>query len=251
MMTLATQHLTQQSWCGSPHVVALGRSRHLIDRPRRAQPRHIGISRDVVSRGCPHLQAGGRRFESARLHGHSPFSDRLSSHRHVSRLACLKASPTANPTRAGEMAGSMRLVRRDTWELRVYAGRDQSGRVRHLHRTFRGTKRSAQLELARLVVDQTTNPLDLVPEADGDETAPIPWDSGTTINAAITAWRANGWDDLSPKAVRGYEEISGRYVRTAIADWPPAGAEDSSPTRLPTPNSPPGRLPIPSGPLTS
>jgi hypothetical protein len=35
------------------------------------------------------------------------------------------------------MAGSLRLVRgSDTWELRIYLGRDSEGRVRHLHRTF-------------------------------------------------------------------------------------------------------------------
>jgi len=115
------------------------------------------------------------------------------------------------------MAGSMRLVRgRDTWELRVYAGRDQQGRVRHIHRTFRGTKRAAQLELARLVVEQDVNPLDLDPTSDDDDAAPAEWDSATTVNDAITAWRANGWDDLSPKTVRGYEEIWYRYVRDAI-----------------------------------
>ena len=116
------------------------------------------------------------------------------------------------------MAGSMRLVRgKDTWELRVYAGRDRRGRVRHVHRTFHGTKRAAQLELARLVVEQDDNPVELDPGPVVDEpAAPASWDDATTVNDAISAWRANGWDDLSPKTVRGYEEIWYRYVRNTM-----------------------------------
>jgi hypothetical protein len=49
--------------------------------------------------------------------------------------------------------GSIRMVRdKDTWELRVYVGRDESGRVRHRHATFHGSKREAERALARLVV---------------------------------------------------------------------------------------------------
>ena len=115
------------------------------------------------------------------------------------------------------MAGSMRLVRgKETWELRVYAGRDQRGRVRHVHRTFHGTKRAAQLELARLAVEQAANPIELDPEPLDEPEVPSAWDETTTVNDAITAWRANGWEDLSPKTVRGYEEIWYRYVRDSI-----------------------------------
>jgi len=46
------------------------------------------------------------------------------------------------------MAGSMRLVGDpDVWELRVYVGRDSEGRVRHVHRRFRGTREAAALKL--------------------------------------------------------------------------------------------------------
>jgi len=85
------------------------------------------------------------------------------------------------------MFGSMRLVRgRDRWELRVYAGRDRRGRVRHIHRTFHGTKRAAQLELARLVVEQDASPLELDPPSDEPEVSAA-WDPATTVNDAITA----------------------------------------------------------------
>ena len=50
------------------------------------------------------------------------------------------------------MAGSLRKrpeLGADAWELRVFLGRDNRGRVRHKSRTFRGSKRAAEKELAR------------------------------------------------------------------------------------------------------
>ena len=110
------------------------------------------------------------------------------------------------------MAGSIRKGRRHgACELRVYVGRDGEGRVRHRHRqrTVTGTRRSAERELARLVVEQENAPA-AVPEA------PSVWGPTTTVNAAVEAWRDNGWADLSPKTVRGYEELWKRYVEDAI-----------------------------------
>lgn len=108
------------------------------------------------------------------------------------------------------MAGSIRLVSgKDVWELRVYVGRDSKGRIRHRHRRFQGTKRAAELELARMVLDQESSPPP-VPEA------PQQWGKATTVNDAIAAWRANGWEDLSPKTVIGYESVWHRYVEKSI-----------------------------------
>lgn len=58
------------------------------------------------------------------------------------------------------MAGSLRAVpdRPGTWQLRVYLGRDSSGRVRHRHATFKGSRRAAERELARLVATQNAEP---------------------------------------------------------------------------------------------
>src|SRR5580700_5770761 len=103
------------------------------------------------------------------------------------------------------MAGSIRLKREpDTWELRVFVGRDSEGRIRHLQRTFQGSRRAAERELARLVTAQEDKPAP-VPEE------PRRWGPHTTVNEAIAAWRDNGWDDLSPKTSRGYEEVWQRY----------------------------------------
>ncbi len=108
------------------------------------------------------------------------------------------------------MAGSLRLVRgSDTWEMRIYLGRDSEGRVRHLHRTFQGTRRAAERELARLIAEQSATP-GAVPEE------PTVWGPATTINDAIAAWQGNGWEDLSPKTVRHYESTWRVHIRDSI-----------------------------------
>jgi hypothetical protein len=50
------------------------------------------------------------------------------------------------------MAGSVRERKLGIWELRVYLGRNGSGRVRHRYTTVEGTKRAAERELARFVL---------------------------------------------------------------------------------------------------
>jgi integrase len=105
------------------------------------------------------------------------------------------------------MAGSMRRRGGDSWELRVYAGRDFSGRVRHRHATFHGTKREAERALARLIADEERAPTPL----------PNPrWGETTTINDALEGWSENGWDNLSPSTVRRYQSLWKTHVRDSI-----------------------------------
>ncbi len=111
------------------------------------------------------------------------------------------------------MAGSLRQRSdrgADAWELRVYLGRDSIGRVRQRSVLFRGAKRSAERELARLVAEHDRAPV-VVP----DEST-RPWGPTTTINDAIEGWKANGWADLSPTTVRRYEGIWRVHVRDSI-----------------------------------
>lgn len=42
------------------------------------------------------------------------------------------------------------------------------------------------------------------------------WGPSTTINDAVDRWRTNGWEDLSPKTARGYQEIWRCYIRDGI-----------------------------------
>lgn len=111
----------------------------------------------------------------------------------------------------------------DRWELRVYLGRDSENRVRHLHRRFRGSKRAAERELARLVTEQETEPRS-IPESSPQ------WGPTTTINDAITAWRDNGWADLSPNTAYDYQSawslhIEGSIGRRRIASLSPFDVE--------------------------
>lgn len=111
------------------------------------------------------------------------------------------------------MAGSIRKREDrgpDAWEIRVFLGRDQSGRVRHRSTLFRGTKRSAERELARLLVKQ-----DEVPAVVPDEAA-REWGPATTFNDAIAGWRDNGWADLSPLTTARYDNVWKVHVRDGI-----------------------------------
>lgn len=109
------------------------------------------------------------------------------------------------------MAGSLRTVegRPGTWQLRVYLGRDAENRVRHRHVTFKGSRRQAERELARLVAEQESRRA-AVPEQ------PAKWRLATTVNDAIAAWRDNGWDDLSRKTSRHYESIWRVHIAPTI-----------------------------------
>jgi hypothetical protein len=66
--------------------------------------------------------------------------------------------------------------------------------------TFRGSKKAAERELARLVAEQDSKPAVVLDEDSRS------WGPRTTVNDAIEGWRANGWDDLSPTTVRRYED---------------------------------------------
>ena len=108
------------------------------------------------------------------------------------------------------MAGSKRLKpgQRRVWELRIFLGRDEEGRVRHKSVTFRGGSREADKELTRLAAKYEG----ALPTAE----APVIWADTTTVNDAITAWKQNGWQDLSPTTVRHYQEMWDKHIKRSI-----------------------------------
>ncbi len=108
------------------------------------------------------------------------------------------------------MAGSMRLVKApDTWELRVYIGRDAKGRAKHRYLRFHGIKREAGRELARLALSQFDEPV-----AIGEESTK--WNGQTTVNDALSAWQSNGWEDLSPTTTKRYLSMWRIHVKDGI-----------------------------------
>ncbi len=111
------------------------------------------------------------------------------------------------------MAGSIRQRPdrgADAWELRVFVGRDSKGRISHRSVTFHGTKRAAERELARLVSGQDAAPAAVPEEGRGT------WGPTSTINDALAAWQANGWEDLSPSTTRRYESLWNVHIRDEI-----------------------------------
>ncbi len=115
------------------------------------------------------------------------------------------------------MAGSIRKRAdkgSDAFELRVYLGRDATGKIRHSSKLFHGNRRAAEKELARLVTEQAEGPA-LVPQKGGYAFGP-----STTINAAIEAWKQNGWQDLSPSTTRRYASIWSAHIKHSIGRRP-------------------------------
>jgi integrase len=111
------------------------------------------------------------------------------------------------------MAGSIRKRADrgpDAYELRVFVGRDAYGRVRHKSRIFHGTRRAAERELARLVIEQDAKPV-VVP----DDTSRS-WGPSTTLNDAIAGWRDNGWQDLSPSTTIRYQSMWRKHIEPTI-----------------------------------
>jgi len=93
----------------------------------------------------------------------------------------------------------------DAFELRVFLGRDANGRVQHRSRLFHGTQRAAERALARLITTQEATPA-IVPNE-----ASRAWGPTTTINNAITGWKANGWM-ISVRVRLGVMTPSGRHI---------------------------------------
>ena len=111
------------------------------------------------------------------------------------------------------MAGSIRPrpeKGRNVYELRIFVGRDARGRVRQKSKLFRGTRRAAEMELARLVTENVDEPV-VVPQESARAFGP-----STTINMAIKAWKDNGWQDLSPSTTLRYASIWTTHIKDSI-----------------------------------
>jgi len=94
--------------------------------------------------------------------------------------------------------GHMRK-RGNTWELAVYAGIDATGRQRYLRRSVRGTKREAERELARLVVEAD--------ERDGE-----------SVGELLERWFEIAAPSWTPWAVVQHRSVIDRYLKSRIGD---------------------------------
>jgi integrase len=88
--------------------------------------------------------------------------------------------------------------RGDAWEIRVYSGTDPvTGRKKYVTRTVRGSRKEADLALARLIVEVTG----------GVRVA-----QDATVADLVLRWFELAKSELSPSTVRGYERNIKRHI---------------------------------------
>lgn len=114
------------------------------------------------------------------------------------------------------MAGSLRQLPSGAWQLRVYLGRNETGKVVLKSKTVRGTRREAQAELNQLVAQYQGRLTEVSTESARAEGRILRWGPNTTINDAIEGWKLNGWSDLSPTTQRRYQGMWDLQVRNGI-----------------------------------
>lgn len=99
------------------------------------------------------------------------------------------------------MKGHLRK-RGNGWELRAYVGRDPvSGRTKYVTRTVHGTKREAEDELVRLLIETTG----------GGHAA-----HDATVADLVLRWFEAAKADLSPTTVRGYQRYIDKHIVPGI-----------------------------------
>ena len=98
------------------------------------------------------------------------------------------------------MAGSLCKRSENSWQLRIHLGLDPiTRRKRYLERTFRGTRREAERELARLVAENDG----FVPRRDHE----------STVAKLLEKWLEFASPSLSPRTAM----VEGGYVKSVIA----------------------------------
>lgn len=102
------------------------------------------------------------------------------------------------------MRGHLQKRGADSWRLKVFLGRSADGKKRYLERTVRGTRREADEELARMVVEA----------GEGRWTPSAPM----TMAELLDRWLKLKATTVEPSTVSNYEWIARRYVVPAFGD---------------------------------
>ena len=104
------------------------------------------------------------------------------------------------------MAGSIRQRGKESWELRVFVGRDPvTDKKQYATKTFRGTRKEAERELARLVVQAE----------DGQVSV-----KGGTVGELCEKWYSQREADWSPRTAEGYRSILDRRIIPRFGSTP-------------------------------
>lgn len=91
-----------------------------------------------------------------------------------------------------------------SWRIKAYLGRDAEGRKRYLQRTIAGTRRDAERELARLLVE--------VDEGRHAAAAPL------TFGELLDRWLEVKRLAVEPTTMSSYEWVAARYLRPALGE---------------------------------
>lgn len=102
------------------------------------------------------------------------------------------------------MRGHIQKRGNDSFRLKVFLGRSPDGRRRYLERTIRGTRKDAERELARLVVEAY--------EGRWIPTAPM------TMAELIARWLALKETTVEASTAKSYRWLAERYVVPAFGD---------------------------------
>ena len=102
------------------------------------------------------------------------------------------------------MRGHIQPRGTNSWRISVYLGRDANGTKRYLHRTVQGTKREAEREAARVVVEV-------------DEGRHVATEA-LTVGQLLDRWLEVKALAVEQSTLGSYEWIARRYVRPALGD---------------------------------
>ena len=102
------------------------------------------------------------------------------------------------------MRGHIQQRGQQSWRVKVFVGRDADGVKRYVERTVRGTRRDAERELARVVVE--------VGEGRHAAAAPMSFDE------LLDRWLDVKRRTVEANTMASYEWIARRYVRPALGD---------------------------------
>lgn len=102
------------------------------------------------------------------------------------------------------MRGHIQQRGKRSWRVKVFVGRDAAGARRYVERTVRGTRREAERELARVVVEV----------GEGRHAAAAPMGFGELLDRWLDVKRRT----VEPSTLSSYEWIARTYVRPALGE---------------------------------
>lgn len=100
------------------------------------------------------------------------------------------------------MRGNIQQRGSKNWRIKVYVGRDDTGRKRYVHQTVNGTRKDAERELSRLLVAVDEGRVAAGPSLSFDD--------------LLDRWLAVKRQAVEPSTMQNYEWVARKYIRPAL-----------------------------------